>query len=272
MQKIKENPISYSLQEVPIDAITVWKEAQARPLDDTDIDSLAKSIAQEGLQNPPMVQRNGNNSYLLMSGQRRLVALKRLGSKTIPVLILSKNSSCNIKDAKAVSIIENIHRKDMSISEMASSCQFLAEKMGKTGAAKALGINRATLHGYLGFGVVPDVIKQMVPKILSKRDAVRICKVITIESSVTELIERIKKYDTSQKKRYIDALEQLGGNAVHSEILKLANSFRARQNLSLHISKSQAKGLSKISRESNLEPAEMAQKIVTEYLARKGFK
>jgi len=271
LQKIKENPISYSLKEVPIDTITVWEEAQARPLDDTDIDSLAKSIAEEGLQNPPMVQRNGSNSYLLMSGQRRLEALKRLGAKTIPVLILSKNSSCSIQDAKAVSIIENIHRKDMSTSEMASSCEFLAEKMGKSNAAKALGINRATLYGYLGFGVVPDGIKQMVPKILSKRDAVRICKVIQIESSVTELIERIKKYDTSQKNRYIDALEQLG-NAEHSEILKLANSFRARQNLSLHISKSQAKGLSKISRESNLEPAEMAQKIVTDYLSRKGFK
>lgn len=272
MQKIKENPISYLLKEVPIDTITVWEEAQARKLDDTDIDSLAKSIAEEGLQNPPMVQRDGNNSYLLMSGQRRLEALKRLGAKTIPVLILSKNSSCDIQDAKAVSIIENIHRKDMSISEMASSCEFLAEKMGKTGAAKALGINRATLYGYLGFGMVPDVIKQMIPKVISKRDAIRICKIVTTESKAVELIERIKKYDTSQKKRYIDALEQLCSAAKHSEIQKLANSFRARQNLSLKISKTQAKGLSKISRESNLEPAEFAQKIVTDYLARKGFK
>jgi len=152
-----------------------------------------------------------------------------------------------------------------------ASCEFLAEKMGKSNAAKALGINRTTLHGYLGFGVVPDIIRECVPKIISKRDAIRICKVIQIESRAIELIERIKKYDVSQKKRYIDALEQLG-NAEHTEILKLANSFRARQNLSLHISKSQAKGLSKISRESNLEPAEMAQKILSDYLSRKGFK
>jgi len=272
LEKIKENPISYSLKEVPIDTITVWDEAQARPLDDTGIDSLAKSIAEEGLQNPPMVQRNGNNSYLLMSGQRRLAALKRLGAKTIPVLILSKNSSCSIQDAKAVSIIENIHRKDMSISEMVTSCEFLAEKMGKTNAAKSLGINKATFREYLGFGIVPDKIRECVPKIISKRDAIRICKVITVESRMTELIERITKYDASQKKRYIDALEQIGGNATHSEILNLANSFRARQNLSLHISKSQAKGLSKISRENNMEPAEMAQIIVTDYLSRKGFK
>ena len=272
MQKIKENPISYSLKEVPINAITVWEEAQARTLDNTDIDSLANSIAQEGLQNPPMVQKDGNNSYLLIAGQRRLAALKKLGSKTIPVLVLSKNSSYDIHDVKAVSIIENLHRKDMSISEMVASCQFLAEKMGKTGAAKALGINRSTLHGYLGFGAVPDGIKQMVPKVLSKRDAIRLCKVIPVESKAIELVEKIKRYDSAQKKRYLDALEQLGNNVEHSEIQKLANSFRTRQNLSLKIPKSQAKGLSKISRKNNMEPTEFAQKIVTDYLTKKGFK
>ena len=271
MQKITQNPISYSLKEVPIDTITIWEEVQARTLDDTDIDSLANSIAQEGLQNPPMVQRDGVNSYLLMSGQRRLAALKKLGSKTIPVLILSKNSSCDVQDAKATSIIENMHRKDMTINEMITSCQFLAEKMGKTDAAHILGIKPATFREYLGFSMVSDAIREMVPKVLSKRDAVRICKVITVPSQAIELIEKIKKYDSTQKKRYMDALEQLGRTAEHTEIVKLANSFRARQNLSLKISKNQAKGLSKISRENGMEPAEYAQKIVTDYLSRKGF-
>jgi ParB family transcriptional regulator, chromosome partitioning protein len=271
LAKIKENPISYMLKEVPIDTITVWDEAQARKLNDTDIDSLAKSIQSEGLQNPPRVQRNGPNSYLLMAGQRRLAALKKVGSHTIPVLISSKESECGIEDAKAISVIENLHRQDMSLSEMVTSCQFLVEKMGKTEAAKALGIKPQTLREYLGFGVVPDGIKEMVPKVLSRRDAIRICKVIVTPSKATETIQRISKLNGSQKKRYLDALEQLGSTAEHTEILKLANSFRARQNISMKLSKSQAKGLSKISRENNLEPAEFAQKIVADYLSRKGF-
>ncbi len=272
MEKIKENPITYSLKEVPIDAVTVWEEAQARTLNYTDIDSLARSIKEEGLQNPPMVQRDGTNSYLLMSGQRRLAALKKLGSKTIPVLVLSKNSSCDIEDAKAASIIENIHRQDMSTSEMISSCQFLVQKMGKSETAKMLGIQRQTLNEYLGFGAVPESVKEMVPKVLSKRDAIKICKIITTSSKAVEIINSISKYDRSQKKRYLDALQSLGNTATHSEILKLANSFRARQNLSVKLSKSHARGLSKISKENNLEPAEFAQKIVADYLSRKGFK
>ncbi len=270
--EIKENPITYSLKEVPIDAVTVWEEAQARTLNYTDIDSLARSIKEEGLQNPPMVQKNGTDSYLLMSGQRRLAALKRLGSKTIPVLVLSKNSSCGIEDAKAASIIENIHRQDMSTSEMTSSCQFLAEKIGKSETAKILGIKRRTLNEYLGFGAVPESIKEMVPKVLSKRDAIRVCSIVGTPSRAVEVIRNTSKYDRSQKKRYLDALEQLGSTAEHSEILRLANSFRARQNLSVKLSKSHARGLSKISKENNLEPAEFAQKIVADYLSRKGFK
>ncbi len=272
MAQITQNPIAYTLKEVPIGQVTAWDEAQARKLDLTDIDSLAKSIASEGLQNPPTVQRDGPNSYLLMAGQRRLEALKKLGSKTIPVLVLSAKSSCDIPDAKAVSIIENIHRKNMSMAEIISSCQFLVEKMGKAETAKTLGISKKTLREYLGFGAVPSSIKEMVPKTLSKRDAIRICKTIPTESKAVEIINRISKYDAVQKRRYIDALEKLGSDSTHSEIQRMASQFRARQNLSVKISKNQAKGLSKISRENNLEPAEFAQKIIVNYLSNKGFK
>ncbi len=271
MEGIKENPIAYSLKEVPIDSITVWEEAQSRTLDRADIDSLARSIREEGLQNPPMVQRDGANSYLLMAGQRRLEALRKLGSKTIPVLILSRESSHDIEDAKAVSVIENLHRRDMSASEMAASCEFLAEKMGVAAASRALGVSRRTFREYLGYGAVPDKIREMVPKTISRRDAIRICRVVTVPSDALDVIQRISRYDHAQKKRYVDALEQLGSAAEHSEVQRLANSFRARQNVSLRFSKNQARGLSKLSREKNLEPGELAQKIVSDYLSRRGF-
>ncbi|NRA05675.1 MAG: ParB N-terminal domain-containing protein, partial [Nitrosopumilus sp.] len=77
--------MTYRLREIPVKQITIWKDAQARKLDREGIAELAKSIKNEGLQNPPMVQKDGKNSYLLMSGQRRLAALKRLGAKKIPV-------------------------------------------------------------------------------------------------------------------------------------------------------------------------------------------
>lgn len=51
-----------------------------------------------------MVQKDGKNSYLLMSGQRRLAALKRLGAKKIPVL-LTNATKYDLEDAKAASVV-----------------------------------------------------------------------------------------------------------------------------------------------------------------------
>lgn len=271
LKKIKGNPISYKFKEVPIGSITIWEEAQARTLDKDGIDSLAASIQQEGLQNPLMVQRDGTSSYLLMAGQRRLAALRRLGAKTAPVLVLDRDSMCDVTDAKAVSIIENMQRNDMTAAETSKACMFLAEKLGKAKAAKALGIKSSALREYIGFGAVPDRIKQMVPRQVSKRDAIKICRTVPTEAGAVEIIERTARYDGAKKRRYLNALVELGPNATHQEIQSLANSFRARQNLAVRVSPSQARGLAKLSKDSDMEPSEMAGKIVSDYLKRRGI-
>ena len=65
MVKRYNSPISYHLREIPIKQIKIWKDAQARKLDREGIAELARSIKNEGLQNPPMVQKESKNSYLV---------------------------------------------------------------------------------------------------------------------------------------------------------------------------------------------------------------
>ena len=272
MKKVKENPISYKLSDIPIKSIKVWEEAQARKLDEKDIESLAKSIKEEGLQNPLMLQRNGKGSYLLMAGQRRLSALKTLGMDKVPALVLDEKSAHSVVKAKAVSIIENMHRKDMNSQEMAKSCQFLVDKVGKVSAAKTLGINPATLREYLGFGSVPENIRELVPDMISKRDAIKLCKIESSAEVVEEIIRKITKYGDAGKKRYIAALETLGTSVEHSIVLKMANSFRSQRNISMKLTKEQADGLASIALKADQEPAEYAERIIKDYLVKQGFK
>ena len=272
MQSGGIDSVPYVLKTVPIESITVWTEAQARKLDTENIDDLARSIQSEGLQHPLTVLREGPRTYKLLAGQRRLEALKSIGYARAPVLVLDGQRFSEISDAKAVSVIENIHRKGMSAKEVAASCKFLAEKMGRAKAAKALGINPDTLREYLGFDGIPDEVKEMVPKSVSRRDAVRICRVISQPQKAAEFVKKASKYPSAKRTRYIEALEKAGDDATPAEIARIANSFRARRNVAVHISKSQAKGLAKLSRESEMEPAEFAQKIVSDYLARRGIK
>lgn len=58
LAKRYHSPITYRLREIPIKQIKIWKDAQARKLDRDGIAELAKSIKNEGLQNPPMVQKS----------------------------------------------------------------------------------------------------------------------------------------------------------------------------------------------------------------------
>jgi len=262
--------VSYRLKEIPIKQIKVWKEAQARKLDREGISELAKSIKNKGLQNPPMVQKEGKNSYLLMSGQRRLAALKRLHAKKIPVLVLTKKTEYEIPDAKAASVIENIHRKNMNVKDMAAACAFLAEQIGKSKAAQSLGLSMSTFKKYHGFAGVPDKLKEIVPKIISRDDATKLYQIVSDVSKAIKIAHRISALDSPTKKRYLKVLARSPGSA-HKKIMKKTRSLAIQQNVSLKLSKRQARGLGTQSRHKDTEPSVLAGKIVSDWLRRKGY-
>jgi len=125
-----------------------------------------------------MVQKDEKNSYLLMSGQRRLAALKRLGAKKIPVLLLTNATRYELEDAKAASVVENLHRNKMNTKDTTAACVFLTESIGKSKAASSLGISSQTLRKYLGFAAVPEKLREFVPQELSRDDCTKLYGII----------------------------------------------------------------------------------------------
>ncbi len=267
MRKYKPT-ISYRLREIPIRQIKVWKEAQARKLDRENISELAKSIKNEGLLNPPLVQKEGKDTFLLMSGQRRLAAMKRLGAKKIPVHVLTRQTAYNLENAKAASVVENIHRNDMNHRDVADSCKFLTEQMGKSAAAKSMGMSRSTLNKYLGFSGVPDRLKMLVPKILSRDEVTKLYQIMPNVTKAEKIAQRISRLDPVLKKKYLQALSQ-SPKSSHQKLLKRARSMRIKQNLSFKISKTNAKKLAAASNKNDVSPDEFAGKIIADYLKRK---
>ena len=261
--------VSYRLKEIPIKQIQVWKEAQARKLDREGVSELAKSIKTEGLQNPPMVQKEGN-LYLLMSGQRRLAALKRLGAKKIPVLVLARKTEYEIPDAKAASVVENIHRKNMDVKDMASACAFLADQMGKSKAAQSLGLSMSTFKKYHGFAGVPDKLKELVPKTISRDGATKLHQIIPDVSKAVKIAHQISELEPQTKKRYLMVLAR-NPNSSHKKLVKKARSLAIQQNVSLKLSKRKTRGLLVQSRRQDLHPNELANKIVSNWLVKRGY-
>ena len=268
MAKHYQSPITYHLREIPIKQIKVWKDAQARKLDRQGIAELARSIKTEGLQNPPMVQKESKNSYLLMSGQRRLAALKRLGAKKIPVLLLTQSTKYDLDDAKAASVIENLHRNKMNTKDMTSACVFLSESVGKNKAAQSLGISQQTLKKYLGFAAVPDRLKEYVPRELSRDDATKLYQIIPNVPKAVRIAEKIISLDQRLRKQYLHNLAK-SPKSSHLKLLKNAKGELLQKKVTLELNKNNARKLQSIAARNDVEVTEMAGKIMSDYLKRR---
>ena len=270
MAKRYNSPIIYRLREIPIKYITIWKDAQARKLDREGIAELARSIKNDGLQNPPMVQSNGKNSYLLMSGQRRLAALKRLGAKKIPVLLLTNSTKYDLDNAKAASVVENLHRNKMNTKDMTAACVFLSESVGKGKAAKSLGISSQTLKKYLGFAAVPDKLKQFVPKEISRDDSVKLYQAVPNISKAVRIAEKIIPLDQKLRRAYLKSLAR-SPKSSHLKLLKKAKTGLLQQRIAISLNKSNAKKLRNLAMKKNIEVTEMADVILSSYLKKRSL-
>ena len=268
MVKRYSSPISYRLREIPVKYIKVWKDAQARRLDRDGIAELAKSIKNDGLQNPPMVQKESKNSYLLMSGQRRLAALKRLGAKKIPVLLLTQSTRYDLEDAKAASVVENLHRNKMNIKDMVRACVFLSESVGKAKAAKSLGISSQTLKKYLGFAAVPEKLKQYVPRDLSRDDVTKLYQIISNIPKAVKTIEKIIPLEQKLRKEYLKALSR-SPKSSHNKLLKKARAGLLQQKVSILLNKRNAQKLRSLAIKKEMQVSEMADHILASYLKKR---
>ncbi len=256
------------MRYIPMRKIHVWDEAQARSLDRDGIRELAKSIKTEGLQNPPLVQKNGKG-FLLMSGQRRLAALRLLRARRVPVLVL--RNGYDLENAKAASVVENLHRKNMRPKDMARSCSFLAEKMGVAKGARSLGISMKTFKKYVGFAALPEKIKDLVPGTISSGVAIRLNQIIPNVPRAIKIAERIVRLDPRTQRAYLKALAR-HPNSNHRRLLKRARLIAVRKTVPLTLSTTAARKLERISLHREKEPEKLAQQIIVSWLSKKSHR
>ena len=204
---------------------------------------------------------------MLLSGQRRLAALKRLGAKKIPVLLLTQNTKYDLEDAKAASVVENLHRNKMNVKDMTAACVFLSESVGKSKAAKSLGISSVTLKKYLGFAAVPDKLKQFVPKELSRDDCVKLYHAIPNLSKAVKIAEKIIPLDQKLRREYLKSLSR-SPKSSHLKLLKKAKDGLLLQKVIISLNKGNARKLRSLAVKKDVEVVEMADKILSSYLKR----
>jgi ParB family chromosome partitioning protein len=95
-----------------------------------DVSELAASIQAVGIIEPLIVRSTGEDTYVLIAGERRLTAAKSVGLAEVPAIVR------DLDDAKAyeLSLIDNLHRQDLSALDEAQAYRRLIKEFGYTPA------------------------------------------------------------------------------------------------------------------------------------------
>ena len=108
---------------IPIEKIFRDESQPRKEFDKEKIEELAQSIEKNGLIQPLIVTKKDLDSYQIVAGERRWRAAQISQLKLLPALLLPKDL-----DKDEISLIENIQREDLKVSEEANAYQRLIEK------------------------------------------------------------------------------------------------------------------------------------------------
>ncbi len=202
-----------NLTKIPINLIKPNPYQARSDYSESEIIQLAQSIKENGLLEPILVRKNGE-FYEIIAGQRRLLAVKRLGWQEIEVKIL------NVSDAKLceVSLVENLERKDLNPLERANGYKKLIDIFGYTQEqiAKIFNISPSSVSHSLKLLTLPTPIKDYLTRgNLSEGHAKLLCSiqdpaqqihfahlVVKEDLSVRKLEELLADIKTTQKPKH----------------------------------------------------------------------
>ena len=112
---------------VPIEKIFRDETQPRKEFDKDKIDELAQSIKKNGLIQPIILVKRNNDNFMIVAGERRWRAAQIANLKTLPSLLIPDDL-----DKDEISLIENIQRENLKISEEASAYQRLINKNNYT--------------------------------------------------------------------------------------------------------------------------------------------
>ena len=146
---------------VPIEKILRDENQPRKEFNKEKIQELAQSIHKNGLIQPLILSKKDENNYTLVAGERRWRAAQIANLKIIPALLLPVDL-----DKDEISLIENIQRENLKISEEANAYQKLIEKNNYTHEelSKIVGKSRSHITNLLRILNLHDYFMELLNK------------------------------------------------------------------------------------------------------------
>ncbi|MEO9967031.1 MAG: ParB/RepB/Spo0J family partition protein [Reichenbachiella sp.] len=187
-----------SISEISLDQIEVNPFQPRTDFDQEALQELSESIKVQGIIQPITVRKLNNNSFQLISGERRFQASKLAGLEKVPAYIRTADDQQMLEMA----LIENIQRQDLNAMEVAlsyqrllSECDLKQEELGDR-----VGKKRSTVNNYLRLLKLPPDIQAAVRDGRISMGHARALVNVENTSSQLDLLKRILNEDLSVRK------------------------------------------------------------------------
>ena len=148
---------SSAINEIPISQIMPNPDQPRQNFDEAALEELATSIRELGIIQPLTLRSMGDNSYQIISGERRYRASLLAGLDTVPAYIRTANDS----EVTEMALIENIQREDLNAIEIALTFRKLIDQYNLTQErlSERIGKKRATIANFLRLLKLPAEVQ-----------------------------------------------------------------------------------------------------------------
>jgi len=222
LKELPENGIN----EIEVTEIIPNPYQPRKEFSEESIDELARSIKKHGLIQPVIVIKE-KDKYILVAGERRLRAVKKLGKNKIKAIVVPYSK----KDLREYALIENIQREDLNPLEIALSLDSLIKEHGYTHEelAKSIGKSRSYVTNLLRLLNMPKKVKKAL-----KRNEITFghAKVLSglEEKEVEEVIDKIisNSWNVRETEKYVNKLKKPKkvNEEINEEIVEIAYKLK----------------------------------------------
>ena len=192
-----------SVKTVPISSIVPNPRQPRTRFTDNELSELADSIREHGVIQPLIVSEQGDGTYTLIAGERRLRASQIAGLNTVPVVTRQADD----RELLELALIENIQREDLSPLEAAEAYKSLEENFNLTHEeiSKRVGKNRASVTNTMRLLKLPgEVQKALLEKKITEGHARVLLSLPTPQAQINAMNHIIKnELNVRQTEEYI---------------------------------------------------------------------
>ena len=148
------------LRDVPVAMIAPNPAQPRRRFDADELQSLADSIAEQGILQPVLVRPRPGGRFEIVAGERRWRAAQLAELSSIPAVIRERTDAQTLEAA----LVENMARADLTPIEEARACAGLVEELGlsREEVARRVGRSRSAVSNLIRLLDLPDEVVELL--------------------------------------------------------------------------------------------------------------